>query len=164
MGGARMSKAIDRATIPSPVGPLVATCESGAVSGLRFEPDQSGPVEAPVQSSLLDELQRQLDLYWDGRLREFTVPLAPRGTPFQLAVWRALVTIPYGETMSYKELADSIGRPRAVRAVGRANGANPIAIVIPCHRVVGATGSLTGYGGGLEAKRALLELEESVDR
>jgi methylated-DNA-[protein]-cysteine S-methyltransferase len=103
--------------------------------------------------------RRQLDAYFAGRLKAFDLDLAPEGTAFQLAVWRALASIPYGTTRSYGELARRIGRPRAVRAVGLANGANPLPIVLPCHRVIGADGSLTGYGGGLEAKRLLLRLE-----
>jgi O-6-methylguanine DNA methyltransferase len=101
----------------------------------------------------------QLDAYWSGELKEFDVPLTAAGTPFQRAVWQELMSIPYGATISYSELARRIDRPRAVRAVGRANGANPIAIIIPCHRVVGSNGALTGYGGGLDRKAALLAHE-----
>jgi methylated-DNA-[protein]-cysteine S-methyltransferase len=101
---------------------------------------------------------QQLTLYFEGKLRQFDLRLAPRGTPFQLQVWRALCDIPYGQTRSYGEIARRIGTPSA-RAVGLANGSNPIAIIIPCHRVIGSNGSLTGYGGGLPIKRALLELE-----
>jgi methylated-DNA-[protein]-cysteine S-methyltransferase len=107
----------------------------------------------------LVEVERQLDAYFAGERRVFDLEIAPEGTPFQLTVWRALVEVPYGETTSYGELARRIGHPSAVRAVGLANGANPISIVIPCHRVVGAGGALTGYGGGLPVKRALLDLE-----
>src|SRR5690606_32152543 len=102
---------------------------------------------------------RQLDAYFRGTLRTFDLPLAPQGTPFQQTVWEALRHIPYGQTVSYGELARRVGRPAAVRAVGLANGSNPIAIVIPCHRVIGANGTLTGYGGGLPTKQALLALE-----
>jgi methylated-DNA-[protein]-cysteine S-methyltransferase len=105
------------------------------------------------------EVIAQLDAYFAGRLQTFDLPLAPEGTPFQREVWSALTTIPYGETMSYGELARQLGRPAASRAVGAANGRNPIPIVIPCHRVVGADGSLTGFGGGLAIKRQLLALE-----
>ena len=101
----------------------------------------------------------QLDAYFAGRLQRFDLPLAPEGTPFQREVWSTLRAIPYGETVSYGELARQLGRPAASRAVGAANGRNPIPIVIPCHRVVGADGSLTGFGGGLAIKRRLLELE-----
>ncbi|MBV8199609.1 MAG: methylated-DNA--[protein]-cysteine S-methyltransferase [Acidobacteria bacterium] len=107
----------------------------------------------------LPELQRQLAEYFAGERREFALPLAPRGTEFERRVWRALVAIPYGETRSYAEIARTIGHPAACRAVGRANGSNPIALVIPCHRVIGSDGSLTGYGGGLPIKRFLLDLE-----
>ena len=101
----------------------------------------------------------QLDAYFAGRLRRFELPLAPEGTPFQREVWSALTTIPYGETVSYGELARRVGRPAASRAVGAANGRNPIPIIIPCHRVIGADGTLTGFGGGLPIKRRLLQLE-----
>ena len=101
----------------------------------------------------------QLDAYFERRLRSFGLTLRPRGTPFQLRVWEALRAIPYGETRSYSEVARGIGKPDAVRAVGAANGANPLPIVVPCHRVLGANGSLTGFGGGLRVKRFLLDLE-----
>jgi methylated-DNA-[protein]-cysteine S-methyltransferase len=101
----------------------------------------------------------QLDAYFAGKLRRFELPLAAQGTSFQREVWSALTTIPYGETVSYRELAQRVSRPLASRAVGAANGRNPIPIVIPCHRVIGADGSLTGFGGGLEIKRRLLALE-----
>jgi methylated-DNA-[protein]-cysteine S-methyltransferase len=105
------------------------------------------------------EAQRQLAQYLAGERRAFDLPLAPRGTEFERRVWQALVAIPYGETRSYAEVAATIGRPSACRAVGRANGSNPIAVIIPCHRVIGSDGSLTGYGGGLALKRFLLDLE-----
>jgi methylated-DNA-[protein]-cysteine S-methyltransferase len=101
----------------------------------------------------------QLQEYFSGKRQAFTFPLAPRGTPFQLAVWNALLEIPYGDTISYAELARRIGKPSAVRAVGAANGANPIPVIIPCHRVIGSNGTLTGYGGGIERKQWLLALE-----
>jgi methylated-DNA-[protein]-cysteine S-methyltransferase len=107
----------------------------------------------------LADVTAQLDSYFAGELTEFDVPLAPRGSEFQLRVWNALLEIPYGETASYGEIADAVGRPDAVRAVGATNGRNPIAVIIPCHRVIGADGSLVGYGGGLDRKRLLLELE-----
>jgi methylated-DNA-[protein]-cysteine S-methyltransferase len=105
------------------------------------------------------EAIRQLEAYFDGKLRNFDLELAPEGTPFQLSVWKALRQIPYGTTVSYGEIARRIGRPRAVRAVGAANGKNPLPIVIPCHRVIGCNGRLTGYGGGLHIKKALLDIE-----
>jgi methylated-DNA-[protein]-cysteine S-methyltransferase len=107
---------------------------------------------------------RELEAYFAGELRQFSIPLAPVGTPFQLDVWNALRAIPYGETRSYGQLAERIGRPSAVRAVGAANGANPLPIVVPCHRVIGSNGSLTGFGGGLPLKQALLALERGERR
>jgi len=104
-------------------------------------------------------VQAQLEAYFTGELTEFDLPLAPRGSEFQLSVWNALLEIPYGETASYGEIAKNVGRPDAVRAVGATNGRNPIAVIIPCHRVIGSDGSLVGYGGGLDRKRLLLELE-----
>ena len=109
--------------------------------------------------SAFDDVKRQLDEYFAGERRQFRLKLAPDGTPFQMAVLDALQEIPYGETRSYRDIANSIGKPRAVRAVGAANGRNPIPIIIPCHLVIGADGSLTGFGGGLDTKRFLLELE-----
>ena len=108
---------------------------------------------------ILKETIRQLRAYFSGKLEQFDLPLAPEGTPFQLEVWRRLCEIPYGETISYGELARRIGNPNASRAVGLANGSNPIAIIIPCHRVIGSNGKLTGYGGGLPIKEKLLALE-----
>ncbi|MGQ4810372.1 Methylated-DNA--protein-cysteine methyltransferase [Candidatus Entotheonellaceae bacterium PAL068K] len=107
----------------------------------------------------MQEAIRQLDAYFAGTLRQFRLDLAPEGTPFQHAVWQALQDIPYGTTMSYGALARSLGKPQASRAVGAANGRNPLPIVIPCHRLIGSTGKLTGYGGGLEIKEALLRFE-----
>jgi methylated-DNA-[protein]-cysteine S-methyltransferase len=111
---------------------------------------------------LIAETGRQLAEYFGRRRMLFDLPLAPRGTPFQLMVWRTLATIPYGQTISYGELAARIGQPTAVRAVGAANGRNPLPIVLPCHRVIGASGSLTGFGGGLPTKRFLLQLEGAL--
>jgi O-6-methylguanine DNA methyltransferase len=102
----------------------------------------------------------ELDLYFQGKLHEFNVPLDLRGTNFQLKVWRLLLSVPYGKTCSYRDIARSLGQPRAARAVGGAVGSNPISIIVPCHRIIGANGSLTGYGGGLSRKRALLSLEK----
>jgi methylated-DNA-[protein]-cysteine S-methyltransferase len=130
-------------------------CDPGDVRGTR------APGPAGRQDTLL-EARRQLEAYFVGRLQAFALPLSPRGTPFQLQVWEALRAIPYGATVSYSELARRIGRPSAARAVGRAVGQNPLAIVVPCHRVVGANGTLTGFAWGIERKRRLLELEASV--
>jgi O-6-methylguanine DNA methyltransferase len=110
----------------------------------------------------LDDLERELTEYFDGRLTRFGVPLDLRGTPFQVSVWRALLEIPYGETCSYAAIADQIGRPRAQRAVGAANGANPVPVLVPCHRVIASGGGLGGYGGGLDAKRRLLAFERAA--
>ena len=124
----------------------------------RREPDPAWTRDA----SAFTDLRRQLAEYFRGERRTFEVRLAPEGTAFQRDTWSALATIPYGATISYAELARRVGRPRAVRAVGAANGANPLPIVVPCHRVIGADGSLTGFGGGLDTKRRLLELEGAL--
>jgi methylated-DNA-[protein]-cysteine S-methyltransferase len=155
---ARASSIVD-----SPIGRLfLAATDEGLTHILFLE----GPDDEPavVQGSgeaarIVRETRRQLADYFAGRRREFDLPLAPAGTAFQLAAWRALAEVPYGKTMSYGELARRMARPNAVRAVGAANGANPIPIVLPCHRIIGANGTLTGYGGGLDKKRRLLELE-----
>lgn len=149
-------------TIPSPVGPLHLVADGdGALTHLLFDderwptPDaRPAPRAAPFR-----EVRTQLEQYFAGERRAFDLPLAPRGTPFQLAAWAALRDIPHGRTRSYAQQAAAIGRPAAVRAVGAANGRNPIAVVVPCHRVVGADGGLTGYGGGVDRKRVLLDLE-----
>jgi methylated-DNA-[protein]-cysteine S-methyltransferase len=107
-------------------------------------------------------VKAQLHAYFIGELRQFALPLAPVGTPFQLKVWEALKTIPYGRLASYKTIAEAIGNPKAVRAVGGANGKNPLPIIVPCHRVIGADGSLTGFGGGLETKQRLIDLERAM--
>lgn len=153
--------------IDNAVVPLAVAADEEGLRAIRFlsgagalapdsswrRDDRARPLRAAV---------RELTAYFAGELRQFSLPLAPSGTPFQLDVWRALAAIPYGETTSYGELAGRIGRARAVRAVGAANGANPLPVVLPCHRVIGANGSLTGYGGGLPIKRALLALERGV--
>jgi methylated-DNA-[protein]-cysteine S-methyltransferase len=131
-------------------------------SGLRaIDFDLSRPPRGsrPGAHPILSEAARQLRAYFAGQLRRFDLPLDMQGTDFQLRVWRELERIPYGETRSYRQIAAAIGAPRAVRAVGAANGANPIPIVVPCHRVIGASGKLVGYGGGVPLKQRLLELE-----
>lgn len=144
--------------LTSPVGILTLVEEEGSLTGLLF--GSLTPEDGSLKNtSLLQEAVRQLEEYFAGQRREFSLPLSPRGTAFQRQVWEALCTIPYGETRSYGEIARQIGSPKACRAVGMANHRNPLSIVIPCHRVVGAHGTLTGYGGGLAAKEFLLRLE-----
>jgi methylated-DNA-[protein]-cysteine S-methyltransferase len=143
--------------IDSPVGPLGLAAQGDALSALVL--CARGPVHRTRLTGVVADAARQLTAYFAGRLREFDVPLALEGTPFQRQVWTALGRIKYGETWSYRELASHIGRPAAVRAVGAANGQNPIAIIVPCHRVIGSNGSLVGFGGGLDMKQQLLALE-----
>ncbi|MCC7126486.1 MAG: methylated-DNA--[protein]-cysteine S-methyltransferase [Acidobacteria bacterium] len=152
--------------IDSPIGPLMLAASDGVLRRLAFVRDGMPPPEPDWARDLgeLDDVVRQLEAYFAGRLKQFTIPVGPHGTPFQQRVWTALQQIPYGETTSYGALARRIGAESAVRAVGAANGANPIAVIIPCHRVIGADGSLTGFGGGLPTKRALLELEQGIRR
>lgn len=146
--------------IGSPIGPLLLVASDEALTRIDFVPAGSTcGAEHRKRSPILALAKRELDEYFRGKLREFSVPLAPEGTAFQRDVWNALLALPYGATTSYGELAHRIGRPAAVRAVGAANGANPIPIVIPCHRVIGRDGSLTGYGGGIAIKQFLLRLE-----
>ena len=144
--------------INSPVGPLTLTERDGALVRLLF--GAHGPCDPPTP--LLRRATGQLNEYFAGVRREFDLPLEPSGTEFQLACWRGLTEIPDGQTRSYGEQAARIGRPDRARAVGAANGANPIAIIQPCHRVIGADGSLVGFGGGLETKRRLLDLEAGI--
>jgi methylated-DNA-[protein]-cysteine S-methyltransferase len=149
----------------SPIGELLAVGDGSALHGLYM---QEGRTAIAVRSDWqpaaepFDELCAQLADYWGGRRTTFDLPLAMAGSTFQRRVWHALQEIPYGETISYGELARRIGLPAASRAVGVANGHNPICVIVPCHRVIGADGSLTGYGGGVERKRLLLELEAGV--
>ena len=146
--------------VESPVGPLTLVAEDGVLAGLFMTEHRHAPsLDLPVERAGLPAVREQLAAYFSRDLKEFDLPLAVMGTPFQEQVWAALRTIPYGETWSYRELAEAIGRPTAVRAVGLANGRNPVSIVVPCHRVIGAGGDLTGYGGGLAAKQWLLSLE-----
>ncbi|WOX53522.1 methylated-DNA--[protein]-cysteine S-methyltransferase [Aeromonas sp. CD] len=148
--------------LPSHCGDLlVAIDERGLLhvdfmAGLRALPDMRDWQQDKV---VLAPFLAQFEAYFAGHLQRFTLPLAPRGTAFQQAVWQALCDIPYGETRSYSDIARAIGKPNAVRAVGAANGRNPLSIIIPCHRVIGQNGSLTGYAGGLPIKQALLRLE-----
>ena len=148
----------------SPIGPLTLTGRGEALEGLFFSTGSKARGADPAwvrDDARFAEVRRQLDEYFAGERKRFDLPLAPHGTDFQLAVRDALLEIPFGETRTYAEIAQAVGRPKAVRAVGTANGRNPIALIIPCHRVIGSNGSLTGFGGGLESKRYLLELELS---
>ena len=146
---------------PTPVGPLLLTTDGEALTGLWFG---AGPGEGERSDDhpVLRRAAEQLAEYFAGDRKEFDLALAPKGTAFQMGVWAALREIPYGTTISYGELARRVGNPAASRAVGLANGRNPIAIVVPCHRVIGANGSLTGFGGGMDAKRTLLEIESAT--
>jgi methylated-DNA-[protein]-cysteine S-methyltransferase len=152
------------ARIDSPIGRLLLSTDGAALTGLYMDVPSRPPEVAPdwvenESSRPLPDAILQLGEYFAGRRREFDLPLRPRGTEFQRRVWTALTGIPYGATLSYGELAKRVENPNASRAVGLANGRNPISIVIPCHRVIGADGTLTGYGGGLERKRWLLAHE-----
>ncbi|TDV40098.1 methylated-DNA--[protein]-cysteine S-methyltransferase [Actinophytocola oryzae] len=149
----------------SPVGRLTLVATDGVLSGLYMDEQRHRPM-ADLFGTRDDTksmaVKEQLEAYFAGTLREFTVPMTFTGTVFQRRVWTELRTIPYGETTTYGELAERLGRPTAARAVGLANGRNPIGIIVPCHRVVGSTGSLTGYGGGLPRKRYLLDFEMGI--
>jgi methylated-DNA-[protein]-cysteine S-methyltransferase len=148
--------------VDSPVGTLTLVALDGVLAGLYMNLQRHRPMEEVFGASdpaPFTEVIEQLEQYFAAQRTDFDLPVTLVGTPFQRAVWAALQEIPYGETMSYGQLAERIGSPGAARAVGLANGRNPIGIIVPCHRVVGATGSLTGYGGGLKRKQYLLELE-----
>ena len=160
----------------TPLGPMVAVASDEALHLLEFTDrrmletqltrlgSRTGGIMSPGRNGVLDRTEEELSQYFAGGRTDFEVPLRPSGTEFQQSVWRALSEIPYGETRSYGDQARAIGRPTAVRAVASANGDNPIAIMIPCHRVIGSDGSLTGYGGGLPRKQFLLDLEGRVAR
>jgi methylated-DNA-[protein]-cysteine S-methyltransferase len=153
------------AVMDSPIGQLTLVGSEGNLSGLYMTEQRYRPEEAIFgerDNALFAEVVSQLEEYFAGERTEFTVPLAPRGTAFQQVVWDALRKVPYGETVTYGELAERIGRPGAARAVGHANGHNPIGIIVPCHRVVGSTGALTGYAGGVPRKRFLLDHERRL--
>ena len=152
-------------TLDTPIGGLLLMGDGDALCGVHFQagPRPTRPSKDWVEDARpFREVVRQLKAYFAGRLQVFDLPLAPQGTEFQIQVWRALGTIPYGRTRSYGEIARHLGRPEASRAVGAANGQNPIPVIIPCHRVIGADGSLTGFGGGLPIKRRLLALEGAL--
>lgn len=164
--------------VASPLGRLILVADHGGLAFVLFpnadldsvglsENDVTALPEDPetaVDHPVLARASQQLAQYFAGERREFDLPLHPSGNPFELDVWHALATIPYGETLSYGQQAERIGRTGAARAVGAANGRNPLPIVLPCHRVVGADGSLTGFGGGLDLKRQLLDLESGAQR
>ncbi len=149
---------------PSPVGPLFLAASTKGLVRLEFEDRvlKINPHTTELRESkpALAPYLRELDEYFAGERREFSFPLDLRGTEFQLACWRALLEIPYGETRSYRDIAKAIGHPHAYRAVGMSNNRNPVAIVVPCHRVIASSGSLCGYGGGLDVKRKLLDFEQ----
>lgn len=149
--------------LETPVGLMTVTASDNAIIGLRFGmelPEGSHLCPEAEATPLLRETARQLREYFDGRRRTFTLPLAPEGSAFQKRVWTALCTIPYGETRTYKQIAEQIGHNLAFRAVGMANNRNPIAILIPCHRVIGHNGAMTGYAAGIGIKEQLLNLEK----
>ncbi|MNF56642.1 MULTISPECIES: methylated-DNA--[protein]-cysteine S-methyltransferase [unclassified Pseudomonas] len=150
--------------MPSPVGTLTLIAKGNKLCAILWENEKLnrvriGPLQEDIHSPVLQEAEHQLKQYFAGHRDRFDLELDFAGTEFQQKVWRALLTIPFGETRSYSQIAQQIGSPRAVRAVGAANGKNPISIVTPCHRVIGASGSLTGFAGGLAAKQFLLGLE-----
>lgn len=151
--------------VDSPVGPLTLVDDDGTLAGVWMTEQRHLPVPesaGPRDDDVLPDLREQLDAYWRRELKDFDVPIRVTGTPFQQRVWAALRRIPYGETWSYGRLALEIGQPTASRAVGMANGRNPVGIVVPCHRVIGSTGTMVGYGGGLDRKRFLLALESGA--
>lgn len=151
--------------IESPIGMLTIAADKHGLRHIEFPSNRHAADRSQWQKlesqtmPVLINAQQQLDDYFCGRRKEFDLPLAPVGTHFQQMVWNTLRQIPYGQTWSYRDLAQAIGKPAAVRAVGAANGRNPLPIILPCHRVIGANGSLTGFGGGIETKARLLKLE-----
>jgi methylated-DNA-[protein]-cysteine S-methyltransferase len=147
----------------TPVGALTLHSDGAALTGLEFDqPKHPLPPSPRGEDRVLAQARRELDQYFAGKRRAFDIALAPRGTAFQQRVWMALRAIPLGETRTYGQQAARIGSPKAFRAVGLANGKNPISIIVPCHRVIGADGSLTGFGGGIARKQLLLELEAAI--
>lgn len=146
----------------TPLGDMLA-CESDTgLCGLYFLPQKHGKMPEParqVRSPLLDAVEAQMQAYFAGTLKVFDVPLAPVGTDFQQTVWQALLALPYGQTISYQQLADRLGKPSATRAVANAVGRNPVSIIIPCHRIIGSNGKLTGYAGGVDKKAWMLDME-----
>ena len=165
MKGSVTAEGLKYHVMPSPIGDLLLAGDDDALRIVHFQggvrPTQPKPEWEP-DARPFRETMRQLNAYFAGKLKAFDLPLKPAGTEFQLKVWKTLRTIPYGETWSYGDIARRIRRPAAFRAVGAANGQNPIPVIIPCHRVVGSDGSLTGFGGGLPIKRQLLTLEGAL--
>lgn len=158
-------RAVTHTTYDSPIGRITLVAHGDALSGLYFDDQRHRPRPADfgeTDGTHLDACAKQLAQYFDGRRTTFELPLAPSGSSFQAEVWRAVRDIPFGETVTYGELARRVGRPSAARAVGLAVGRNPICVVVPCHRVIGASGALTGYAGGVERKAFLLDLERCV--
>ncbi|CAH6861237.1 Methylated-DNA--protein-cysteine methyltransferase [Vibrio chagasii] len=146
----------------SPLGTVTLQANEQGLLGVWFETHTTKPEDLGTQEDsfpIFQSVKDQLDRYFAGEAIQFDVPIAAKGTPFQQSVWHALTTIPYGETWSYAQLADAIGNPKAVRAVGLANGKNPVSVIVPCHRVIGKNGKLTGYAGGVERKQRLLAIE-----
>ncbi|MEU4277091.1 methylated-DNA--[protein]-cysteine S-methyltransferase [Streptomyces tanashiensis] len=157
--------AIQHTVVDSPYDPLTLVAVDGVLSRVHMTGQRHRPPEETFgdpDPRPFGETIRQLDAYFAGELTEFDLPLNLIGTPFQLRVWEGLLRIPYGETRTYGELAEELGNPGASRAVGLANGKNPVSIIVPCHRVIGAGGSLTGYGGGLDRKQRLLAFESGT--
>lgn len=152
-----MKKKTMYAYVPSPIGIVEIGVRSECVTSLDFVDSPQHPEEGG--SDVLRQAIQQTRAYFEGRLQEFNLPLEMAGTPFQRSVWQALLTVPFGQTASYQQMADAVGKSKAVRAVGAANGRNPIAIIVPCHRIIGKNGNLTGYGGGLWRKEWLLKHE-----
>lgn len=160
--GASTPADLVRRTVDSPIGPLVLVASATGLRAIDFGFDPRRAAIPEGDSPILDRTARQLAEYFAGARRDFDLPLEPEGTPFQRAVWNVLDTIPYGETISYGEQARRLGDARKARAVGGANGRNPLPIVVPCHRVIGTSGALTGFGGGLDVKEKLLRHEREV--
>lgn len=159
-----------RVTIDTPIGPLVLAADAWGLRHILFPeggepaPIPEGPAEVDPDYPLLVAATRQLDEYFDRQRTSFDLALHPLGTDFQRRAWKVLLDIPYGQTITYGQQAEIIGQPGATQAVGAANGSNPLPIVVPCHRVVGSDGSLVGFGGGIELKRRLLDLEQGTQR
>ena len=148
-----------KTTVASPIGDLLLAGDGRRLHRINLPGGKWPEPDAIDDDSIFDEVKVQLEEYWNGSRKDFDLDLFPQGTDFRMRVWSALLDIPYGKTVGYGELARKLGRPKAARAVGAACGANPLPIVIPCHRVIGASGTLTGFGGGLDMKQQLLALE-----